>query len=188
MLQALPKRLRTKVASRFINPTRLVDDLDIRSSDKVLEIGLPIGFFAPALLNKIGDEGTVYVAGPNTDSFGKLSHLAEKKPIKFCLLADVLSGEALPVGEIDMIILTNLLSGTAKPDTFCLAIGQYLKPDSEIVLIDWGSDHKNVGPVMERRVTKEDALKLMHACGMRFKRLLKLPGYHYGMVFGFEPK
>ena len=188
MLQALPKRLRTKVANRFLNPSRVVESLDVRSGDNILEIGMPIGFFAPALLNKVGSEGTVYVAGPNTDSFGRLSHLADKKNLEFCLLADVLSGTTLAPAQVDMVILTNLLSSTVKPDSFCLAIGQYLKAQSEIILIDWDTSDKNVGPAMEQRVTKEDALKLMHSCGMQFKRLLQLPGYHYGMVFGFESK
>lgn len=186
MLQALPKRLRTKIASRFLNPTRLVNDLDISSGSKILEIGLPIGFFAPALLNKVGGEGVVYVAGPNKDSFGKLSHLKSRKNLQPRLLADILTGEAIPTGEIDTVILTNLLSATIKPDSFCLAIGQYMNANSEIILIDWDNKDKNVGPLMERRVTKEDALKLMHSCGMRFKRVLNLPGYHYGMVFSFE--
>jgi hypothetical protein len=186
MLQALPKRLRTKIASRFLNPTRLINDLDIRPGSNVLEIGLPIGFFAPALLNKVGDEGLVYVAGPNQDSFGKLSHLKSRKNLQPRLLADILTGEAIPTGEIDTVILTNLLSSTIKPDSFCLAIGQFMNANSEIILIDWDNKDKNVGPLMERRVTKEDALKLMHSCGMRFKRVLNLPGYHYGMVFSFE--
>ena len=84
------------------------------------------------------------------------------------------------------MVLTNLLSNTLKPDSFCLALGQYLKPDSEIVLIDWDNKIKNVGPSMKRRVTKEDALRLMHSCGMQFKRILQLPGYHYGMVFSLK--
>jgi hypothetical protein len=186
MMLALPKRLRTKIASRFLNPSKLVNELDIRQGNKVLEIGLPLGFFAPALLNKVGIEGSVYVAGPSKDSFGKLSHLQERKNLQPVLLADILTGSGIPLGEIDLVILTNLLSSTIKPDSFCLAIGQYLKPDSEIILIDWDSKEKNVGPLLERRVTKEDALKLMHSCGMRFKRILNLPGYHYGMVFSFD--
>lgn len=185
MLQAFPKKLRSKITRHFFSPSKVVDDLDIRQGDKILEIGMPVGFFAPALLNKVGIEGTVYAAGPNRESFEKLSHLAEKKNLQHVLLADILTGDALSHGEINMVILTNLLSNTIKPDSFCLSIGQYLKPDSEIVLIDWNTEEK-VGPSMERRVTKEQALKLMHSCGMRFKRILKLPGYHYGMVFSFE--
>lgn len=186
MLQSLPKGIRHKLSNHFLNPSTVVEDLDIREGSKALEIGLPIGFFAPALLNKVGAEGMVYVAGPNHESFDKLGHLAVRKNLAFKLLADLLTGGTIPEGEIDTVVLTNLLSNTLKPDSFCLAIGQYLKPDSEIVLIDWDNKIKNVGPRMESRVTKEDALRLMHSCGMQFKRILQLPGYHYGMVFSFK--
>jgi len=186
MLQAFPRRLHSRITRHFLNPTAVVEGLDIRTGQKVLEIGLPIGFFAPALLNKIGEEGTVFVAGPSMDSFGKLSHLADRKNLEFLLLADVLTGGAIPNGSLDTVVLTNLLSSTIKPDSFCLAIGQYLRPDSEIVLIDWDSKIITVGPSMDRRVTKEDALRLMNSCGMSFKRVLDLPGYHYGMVFSFD--
>ena len=187
MLQSLPKYLRRKFPETFINPTKVVEGLDIRDGNRVLEIGNPIGFFAPSLLNKVGLEGRVYVAGPNKDSFGKLSHLSEKKGLKYVLLADLLTGDGVNPGDIDLVILTNLLSSTMRPDSFCLSLGQYLKPDSEVVLIDWDIKDKNVGPSMSQRVTKEEALKLMHKCGMKFKRILDLPGYHYGIVFSFKP-
>jgi ubiquinone/menaquinone biosynthesis C-methylase UbiE len=169
-----------------MNPNSVVEDIDIRAGDKVLEIGMPVGFFAPALLNKVGVDGMVYVAGPNRESFEKLGYLKERKNLSFKLLADILMGGAIPEDEIDIVVLTNLLSNTLKPDAFCLAIGKYLKPGGEIVVIDWDNKIKNVGPSMERRVTKEEALRLMHSCGMQFKRILKLPGYHYGMVFSFK--
>ena len=102
-------------------------------------------------------------------------------------MADLLTGDGIKPGDIDVIFLTNLLSSTMNPDSFCLSIGQYLKPDSEVVLIDWETKDKHVGPLMEQRVTKEEALKLMHSCGMKFKRVLDLPGYHYGLVFSFKP-
>ncbi|MSR68349.1 hypothetical protein EXS66_01005 [Candidatus Saccharibacteria bacterium] len=186
MLQAFPKGLRPKIVHHFLNPEKIVESLDIRAGNRVLEIGMPIGFFAPALLNKVDKGGAVYVAAPNQDAFGKLSHLEHRRNLQFRLLADILTGEAIANGEIDLVILTNLLSSSIKPDSFCLAIGQYLKPDSEIVLIDWDSRIENVGPSMDRRTTKEDALKLMHSCGMRFKRVLELPGYHYGIIFSFK--
>lgn len=186
MLQSLPKGLRYKLANHFLNPGSVIDNLDVREGDSALEIGVPVGFFAPALLRKVGENGTIYVAGPNHESFEKLNYLSDRRNLEFQLLADLLTGDSIPEGKIDIVILTNLLSNTLKPDSFCLAIGQYLKADSEIVLIDWDTQIKHVGPSMERRVTKEEALRLMHSCGMRFKRILQLPGYHYGMVFSFK--
>ncbi len=188
MLQALPKGLRSRTARKFLNPSNVVEDLDIRPGNNILEIGMPIGFFAPALLNKVGESGKVYVAGPNHEALSKLAHLASyHNNLIFELLSDLLSGATISSGDIDVVILTNLLSNTIKPDSFCMAIGQYLKADSEVVLIDWDTKDVNVGPKMEHRVTKEEALKIMNGCGMRFKRILQLPGYHYGMVFSFEP-
>ena len=187
MLQALPKKFRSKVANYFMSPSRVIDGLDIRPGSNVLELGMPIGLFAPSLLKKVLPNGTVYIAGPNDESFEKFSQYSNNKNIKFELLADLISGGTIPPGTIDTILLTNLLSNTLQPDSFCLALGQYLKADSEIVLIDWDSKFQSVGPKMERRVTKEDALKLMNSCGMIFKRILNLPGYHYGMVFSFKP-
>lgn len=184
MLQALPKRLRTKTVNKFLNPTRVVESLDIRRGDSILEVGVPVGFFAPALLNKVGVEGTVYVAGPHEESLSRLTHLAEKRGLVLCKLSDVLSDTTNDLAGVDVIILTNLLSNTLEPAPFCLAIGKYLHSESEVILIDWNTEDKNVGPAMERRVSKEDALKLMHNCGLHFKRILHLPGYHYGIVFG----
>lgn len=187
MLQSLPKFLRHKLTGGFINPSSIVEGIDIKEGQKVLEIGNPIGYFAPALLNKVGYDGRVFVAGPNRDSFGKLSHLSDKKGLRFVLLADLLTGDGVSPGDIDVVFLTNLLSSTVNPDSFCLSIGQYLKSDSEVILIDWDVKDKKVGPSIEQRVTKEEALKLMHSCGMQFKRILDLPGYHYGLVFSFKP-
>ena len=62
MLQSLPKGIRHRISSHFLDPSTVVGDLDIRTGNKVLEIGLPIGFFAPALLNRVGPDGMVYVA------------------------------------------------------------------------------------------------------------------------------
>lgn len=183
--RSLPKKVLDRISKSFMSPSLFLDQLDIGSGNCVLEIGLPIGFFAPAALNRVGEGGEVYVTGPNHESLSRIGHLAKRhQNLKTALLADVLMGQAAPHHSIDWIILTNLLSNSYHPDQFCLAIGQYLKPDSRIVLIDWDSTDPQVGPVSEQRVSKEQAIKLLASCGMRFLHVLQAPGYHYGLVFG----
>jgi protein-L-isoaspartate O-methyltransferase len=60
MLQSLPKFLRHKLSGSFINPSSIVEGIDIKEGQKVLEIGNPFGYFAPALLNKVGHDGFVW--------------------------------------------------------------------------------------------------------------------------------
>ncbi len=185
--RSLPKKVLNRISKSIVGPTVFLDQLDIGQGDRVLEMGLPIGFFASAALNKVGEQGEVYVSGPTHESLERLIHLANlHSNLKKTLLADVLIGKAAPHHSIDWVILTNLLSNSYHPDQFCLAIGQYLKPDSRIVLIDWDSSDPKVGPIHEQRVSKEDAVKLLNKCGMVFLHVLHSPGYHYGLVFGFN--
>ena len=186
MLQKLPSGLRRKIANYFLKPSDFVDLIGVRKGDSILEIGMPVGLFANELLNKVGNEGKIYVAGPSQDSLSRLSSISKKHNLKLSLLSDVLTGEALKSKKVDKVVLTNLLSSTLKPDKFCLSLDQYLKDGSEIILIDWDDKFKNIGPLEERKVTKEDALKLMKRCGMKFKKLLNLSGYHYGIVFEYR--
>lgn len=184
--RSLPKKVLDRISKGFMSPSVFLDQLDIGLGDRVLEMGLPIGFFAPASLAKVGENGEAYVSGPTHESLERIGHLATKhKNLKTTLLADVLMGKAAPPHSIDWVILTNLLSNSYHPDQFCLSIGQYLKPDSRIVLIDWDATDPNVGPINEQRVSKEQAIKLLSGCGMNFLRVLQAPGYHYGLVFGF---
>lgn len=188
MLQTLPKKILKRISHHFFSPAEILAEIDIQPTDNVLEIGMPVGFFAPSLLQTVDETGGVYVAGPSQESLEKLSHLSAHKQLHPVMLADVVAGHGVVQGSIDLVILTNLLSKSYHPDKFCLSIGQYLKPDSEIVLIDWDTRTKHVGPAAERRVSREDALKLLTACGMQFKRVLHIPGYHYGLVFSFSQK
>lgn len=185
-LKSLPKKIMTRTSHRFTPPSVLVERIGLAAGASVLELGNPVGFLAPACLRQVGEKGRVYVAGPTIESLEKLSHLRHFANLQTALLADVLMGKVVPHGEIDVIMLTNLLSNSAHPDNFCLSIGQYLKPGGQIVLIDWDVHATSVGPAMEQRVSKEEAIRLMRDCGMEFSRVLKSPGYHYGLVFHFS--
>lgn len=185
--RSLPKKVLNRISKSFIGPSVFLDQLDMSEGDRVLEMGLPIGFFASAAISKVGDKGEVYVSGPTHESLERLTHLAtQHSNLRKTLLADILIGRAAPHHSIDWVILTNLLSNSLHPDEFCLAVGQYLKPDSRIVLIDWDASDPTVGPIDEQRVSKEDAIKLLSKCGMVFLHVLQSPGYHYGLVFGFK--
>jgi len=185
MLRALPQRILSRVSHHFTSPTELLDGLDVREGQRVLELGSPVGFFAPAALKKVGPTGQVYVAGPNHESLEKLSHLADHDNLHLVLLSDVLTGQSVPKGQIDTVILTNLLSKSYHPDSFCLSLGQYLHAASEIILYDWEVHTPTpAGPL--QRVSREDAIKLLTSCGLDFVRVLHSPGYHYGLVFSFS--
>ncbi len=183
MLSALPRKILSRVSNRFISPQSLVQEAGLASGQTVLELGSPVGFFAGAALASVGESGTVYVAGPDNESLETVSHFAHHENLLPVLLRDVLLGKNIPLHKVDFVILTNLLSSSMHPAEFCVSINQYLSSSSKVVLIDWDSEVKEVGPDPAKRVSREQAVKLMSQCGMEFERVLKTPGYHYGLIF-----
>lgn len=181
-LKKLPTRVRSRMSHHLISPRAVLDELDVQEGDTVLELGNPTGFFAQTSLQSVGEPGRVIVAGPNQASFDRIAHLARYRQLETVLLADVLLGRAFEYHSVDWVILTNLLSSSMHPDHFCLSIGNYLKKTGQVVLLDWDTALVP-GPDSARRVSREDAVRLLAGCGMTFTRTLKTPGYHYGLVF-----
>ena len=184
-LKKLPSRVRTRLSHHLVSPAIVLRDLHVGEGDVVLELGNPIGFFAPAALRTVGAPGKVVVAGANRESLSRVDYLKRNDNFETALLADVLLGKAMQRGSVDWFLLTNLLSSSLNPDHFCLSVGQYARPGARIVLLDWEAK-PGAGPTRERRVTKEDAISLLKSCGMEFEKKLDTPGYQYALVFRFR--
>jgi hypothetical protein len=168
----------------LISPAILVHDLGISVGDTVLELGSPLGLFAPAVVKAVGKPGKVIVAGASEEALERISHLKRYSQHETVLLADVLLGRAISRQSVDWILLTNLLSSSLNPDHFCISVSQYAKPDARVVLVDWrASDRSGAGPISDRRVSQEKAIHLLQSCGMKFERALATPGYQYALVF-----
>jgi hypothetical protein len=183
MLSALPRKILSRLSGKFVSPQAILDEVGLRGGQSVLELGSPVGFFAQAALAKVGVEGSVYVAGPDNESLEAVSHYNHHENLHPVLLRDILAGKTVPLGGIDTAVLTNLLSNAIHPGEFCISINQYLRPGSEVILIDWDSKVEEVGPDPAKRVSREQAIKLMGECGLEFNRVVKTTGYHYGLVF-----
>lgn len=185
-LRKLPRHISARVTKHLLSPSVVLQELGVSEGDTLLELGNPVGFFAPAAVSLVGSPGRVIVAGPNEDSFDRIGHLVEQRMIEPVLLADVLLGRAFDHHSVDLVLLTNLLSSSLHPNQFCLSLGGYLKFDARIVLMDW-EVHTGVGPEHERKVSREDAIRMLTGCGWKFESTLRMPGYHYGLVFRNKP-
>lgn len=183
MLSALPQKILKRISSKFVEPQSLLAEIGIGANQAILELGSPIGFFAPTAITLVGQEGKVFVAGPTNESLEALSYLQRHSAFKSILLRDILQAKTIAPCSIDYVLLTNVLSNAVHPGDYCLSIVPYLKPGGEVALIDWDVRVDGVGPDKAQRVTREQAIKLLTGCGLEFVRVLHTPGYHYAVVF-----
>ena len=182
MLLGLPKKIQASFAKRMIDPSDVVRQLGVDQGWRVLEIGIPVGFFAHALHQVIGDSGEMIIAAPTTEALEKLHDEIDHVHTKTTLLTHVLAGEAAPDRSLDLIILTNVLSNATHADNFCLSTARYLKPTGRIVVLDWDVEAQSTF-AKPNALSREQALHLLTKCGWTFERLLATPGYHFGLIF-----
>ena len=186
MLNPLPKKILKRLSSYHISPMMMLDELDLRAGDHVLEIGLPVGFFAPAILEKVTKKGLVYVTAPNQEMLSILRHLSHHSNFRTAIIDQLINGKVIMESSLDVVIFTNILSKSVSPDSLAKSISKYLKPESQIVLIDWDTKSQKVGPEMGQRASREEAIRLFKGAGFVFQRILTTPGYHYGLVFSLR--
>ncbi|MFO0955620.1 MAG: hypothetical protein U0526_03775 [Candidatus Saccharibacteria bacterium] len=181
-LKKLPRRVRTRLSHHLVSPTAVFSLLGVEEGQTVLELGNPVGFFAAAALKAVGKPGKVIVAGANDDALERVGHLGHHPQLETTLLADVLLGRAFDHKSVDWVLLTNVLSSSLNPDHFCIAVTQYVRPGGYVVLLDW-QELTAAGPQADRRVSREQAIRLMAGCGLKFHHALATPGYQYALVF-----
>lgn len=183
----LPRRVRTRLSHHLVSPSAIFSMLGVQEGDTVLELGNPVGFFAQPALAAVGAPGKVIVAGANDQALERVEHLGHVHQLETTLLADVLLGRAFAHQSVDWVLLTNVLSSSLNPDHFCIAVTQYLRLHGKVVLLDWQTK-PDAGPQADRRVSREQAIRLMTSCGLEFERALQTPGYQYALVFKIGPR
>lgn len=184
-LLKLPESIKKRTNKGFLSPSILIKEIDISSGQIVLEIGRPVGFFAPAILEVLSGTGKLIIGGPNTESFEKLYHLLNQySNFEQILLSEIINSK-LKNSSVDTVIFTNLFSNTSYIQHFCSSLPQFMKPGGELVVFDWDPEHPDVGSNPDSRYQKHQVAKLLENYGLSFSRELDIPGYHFGLVFRF---
>lgn len=175
----------------FLDPSKVIEVLEISKGDIVIDFGCGSGFWAIPLAEKVGRAGKLYAIDEADSALeivkGKadLKHLAniEYKKVPYG------AGE-LPVSvRANIILISNILSLVPWP------VGKSLiesaKKNAEIgtklVVVDWKKG-SFFGPKKHARMPEEEVMSAAGSAGFEFKMLLPTGSYHFGMLFEYTGK
>jgi SAM-dependent methyltransferase len=95
-------------------------------------------------------------------------------------------------GRVDFIFLANAFHGV--PDRFRLAkaVGGALKANGLFAIVNWHKRPRDETPILgeprgpktELRMSPEETIESVEAGGLKFRKKIDIPPYHYGVVFG----
>ncbi len=133
-------------------PARVMDEIGIRPGMTVVDVGAGDGWFTFHLADRVGPSGRVIAEDINVQALEALRRrCAEQKVLNVSILVGEPENPKLPAGAVDLTLMVNVLSALGNPNVnrFLGNLAKCLKPEGQLVIIDWD-------PVKLNQTTKRE--------------------------------
>ena len=165
------------------NVSKLIENLKIKSSDIIADIGAGSGYhvFKMAPLAK---NGFVYAVDIQVEMLMVIDKM--KNSTKFRNVKTVLGTEKsieLPKNSIDKVLMVDVYHEFAFPVEMITSIKKAMKPDGELFLIEYRGEDSFVPIKKIHKMTQKQAVKEFEAAGLILKENIKNLPWQHCMIF-----
>jgi ubiquinone/menaquinone biosynthesis C-methylase UbiE len=108
---------------------------------------------------------------------------------------DLVTGDAYDIAAlcpqpVDFVFLANAFHGVPDHERLVRSVLNALKPSGQFAIVNWHQRPREQttvlgeprGPKTELRMSPEQTIKAGESGGLKFKELVDVPPYHYGVV------
>lgn len=175
-----------KGSGGFLNPQKVLDELEIRPTSVVADFGCGHGYFTIPLAKIVGQEGRIFAVDLLTDCLEEVKEkalgqgLGNIETIRGNL--EVPGGSKTPDNSCDAVFLANILFQTQKKKEIMTEARRVLKSGGRMIIIDWQPTSAHLGG-SGWRISPEEIQRLASEQKFSFERSFRAGEYHYGMIF-----
>lgn len=168
----------------FLTPEHLVRELYLKPSDRVVDIGCGTGVYTIALAKEVGVTGQVYAVDVHREALHTLAGTLDKRGIVNVemLWADVEKSVPIDAYSLDAAVISNVLFQFDKIDKAIINIARLIKPEGQLLVVDWSDSHGGLGPHGSHVVQEEQAINLVQKHGFRILKRLPAGDFHYAFL------
>ncbi|OGI17941.1 MAG: hypothetical protein A3J63_00575 [Candidatus Moranbacteria bacterium RIFCSPHIGHO2_02_FULL_40_12b] len=171
---------------QFINPTDIINQLDISRNSIIADFGCGSGYFSVPLAQHIGEDGKVYAldiltsALESVESKAKLNGLSNIVTKRVNLEKE--GGSKFDGENVDWVILKDMLFQNNKKDIILKEARRILKKDGKMLIIEWNEKAGAFGPGSDLKISREELKKLIAGGGFKIEKEISAGDYHYGFI------
>jgi len=168
----------------FLTPDHLVKELYLKPGDRVADLGCGTGAYTIALANEVGEMGQVYAIDVHREALHTLVGTLEKRGISNVdtVWADIEKGVPVDAYSLDAVVLSNVLFQLEDIDKALAHVSKILKPEGQLLVVDWTQSHGGIGPHPSHVVNEERAESLVQKHNFRILKRLPAGDYHYAFI------
>lgn len=170
----------------FTKPEEVADNFGLMPGMVVADFGSGSGHYTIAAAKIVGSSGVVYSIDIQKNileaikSMAELNHLLNVEVVWADLEGK--NGSHLADASVDFVVVSNILFQAENRPAVAREAFRVLKTGGRAAAIEWNSEGK-IGPLAEKRLSKEDVKKIFLAEGFLMDRNLPAGESHYGVLF-----
>ncbi len=173
----------------FSDPKKNIKQFGIREGDIVVDLGSGTGVYSLLAVSLVGHHGKVYAIDINRDLIARTKKEAidaEMKNLEI-LWGDVEKhlGTKLAENTAHKAIVSNLLFQIEDKAVFLKELKRILKPEGQVLVVDWLESFGGIGPKPVHVVSKDRARSYFENNGFTFEREIVAGDHHYGIIYKY---
>ncbi|MBX9765259.1 methyltransferase domain-containing protein [Patescibacteria group bacterium] len=167
----------------FLNPQSVLEHLPFVGHSRVGDFGAGAGHFTFAAAERLNNEGRVYAFEIFSPSVDALSREAEKRNARVhAMNADLNSHIPLRDNLLHAGIVANTLHQLQNREQFVKELSRVVEPKGKVLVVDWASSFKNMGPHEDFVILPGDAARLFRNVGFSISPMLPAGTHHYAFI------
>jgi ubiquinone/menaquinone biosynthesis C-methylase UbiE len=169
-----------------VNPTGVLDQLDVKPGEKVADFGCGSGYFSFEFAKRVGAEGQVYAFDVLPSALEAVESRA--KTLGIHNLSTKRANLERPEGStflqesVDWVVIKDILLQNDDKQAIMNEAARILRPSGRVLVMEWNPDAKLVGPEAKRRLSRGDLDVLIEGAGLRTERELSVGAFHYALI------
>jgi len=181
--------LMRRVREQEEGPSKMREQLRVKSGMVICDMGCGNGYHTLPLAEMVGEKGKILAVDVQPEMIEMLRQNIERKGLKNIEPINGLYHDPkLPPNTCDMILLVDVYHEFSHPVQMLASMRAALKPDGQLVLVEFRAEDDSVPIKPEHKMTKDQINKEMNANGFELKREYDgLPWQHL-MFFGKTDK
>lgn len=175
----------TNVKPKFISPSKVLDDLGLRSGESVIDYASGAGHWSLASAGIVGPSGAVLAIEDDRDMLGMLLNKAQSYGFNNIETEelDLVKGVSKRAKPSDLVILANIMHLVQDKDSLAKKASELVSESGKLLFIDWLPAATLLGPPLRLRLTEEQVIGLFENAGLKFACTVDTGWQHFGLVF-----
>lgn len=170
----------------FIRPDKFWHDIGLRAGQTVVHLGSGPGFYLIPAAKIVGAGGKCIGIDIQAHLLAETESRATREglgDIVHTIRANIENdkGSTLQPTSAEWVLIANILH-QSNPSKIFTEAARVVKPDGNVVVVEWDVGASPLGPPGSVRIAKPDALAAAETAGLKLLREFKPSPYHYGLI------